>query len=65
MKKFGRTLFALVLLTTLTNCEEIDDCQESDKIMINHKGKIIEVSINAWVAHEAHGDTFIECVPKK
>lgn len=31
----------------------------TDKYRINHKGKIIEISANAWDAHKAHGDTFV------
>lgn len=31
----------------------------TDKYVINHKGKIIEISANAWEAHKAHGDTFV------
>jgi len=34
----------------------------TDKYLINHKGKIIEISANAWEAHKAHGDTFIDFV---
>ena len=65
MKKIGLALFALVLLTTLsTTCKEADDCENSNKMIIDHKGRLIEISANAWEAHCEHGDTFVECVPR-
>ena len=57
MKKVGLALFALVLLTTLSV-----KCDNCDKIIIDHKGKIIQISENAWEAHQAHGDELLwEC----
>ena len=62
MKKEGLALFALVLLTTLSfNCENCDE--NTKKYIIIHKGKEIKISVNAWDAHAAHGDEWIDCVP--
>ena len=58
MKKKLILVFAIALFAIVnTQCTEF-------KYRINHKGKIIEVSVNAWKAHEAHGDYIITTIYK-
>ena len=58
MKKKLILVFAIVLFAIVnTQCTEF-------KYRINHKGKVIEISINAWKAHEAHGDHIITTIYK-
>jgi hypothetical protein len=56
-KKLTILAASVFILALFTKCEEF-------KYRINHKGKIIEVSVNAWAAHEAHGDTRITTIYK-
>ena len=55
MRKKLAIFFALLFITAINmSC--------TDKYRICHKGKIIEISANAWEANQAHGDAFIEFV---
>jgi len=53
MKKKLAVFFAIFFVAAVSiQCD-------FEKMKINHKGKVIEISVNAWEAHKAHGDTFI------
>ena len=41
--------------------DDDSDSDDSEKITICHKKKTLSVSINAWPAHQAHGDTKGAC----
>ena len=58
MKKKLILVFTIAFFAILNSgCAEF-------KYRINHKGKTIEVSVNAWKAHEAHGDHIITTIYK-
>jgi hypothetical protein len=65
MKKIILLLFSILLLTgcqtesisdSLLLQENQEALKSSDKINVCHKGKIINISLNAVSAHQAHGD---------
>lgn len=62
MKKLSTlfiVIFGLAVLTPVLPSAEAGGL----KVKINHKGKIINVSVAALPAHMAHGDTVVVVIP--
>lgn len=57
-KKLSILGVSVIMLTLFSQCELF-------KVKINHKGKIIEVSKNAYQKHLDHGDTVVSYIYKK